>query len=61
MSGTRAHFAFGSSGKIDVGNATDGVTHLCPTKVVALAYRQSTALFWTDSHQKLKIARRSLM
>ena len=47
MSGTRAHFAFGSSGKIDVGNATDGVTHLCPTKVVALAYRQSTALFWT--------------
>ena len=27
--------------EIDVGNATEGVTHLCPTKVVQPAYRQS--------------------
>jgi hypothetical protein len=35
---------FGTLGD-EVGNATGDVTHLCPTKVVRPAHKQSTALF----------------
>jgi hypothetical protein len=48
--------------EIDVGNATEAVTHLCPTKVVLRACRHSNRpVLDRRSHQKLKIAKRSFM
>ena len=38
--------------EIDVGNATEAVTHLCPTQVVLPACRHSTGRFWTHDRTR---------
>ena len=38
--------------EIDVGNATEAVTHLCPTKVMLPACRHATGRFWTQDRTR---------
>jgi hypothetical protein len=60
MSGTRAHFALGASGKIDVENDRRRDTFRSDEGCGAGVQTKHRSVL-DDSHQKLKIARRCLM